>query len=260
MTDPNHDPLVPVTGETYPPTTSYSSTDGFADSGATSGTGQSTSTKDVAKGQAADVKDSAVQSGKHVADVAKDQAADVAGQAKQQAKDLIGQTRGELQTQASQQQTKVATGLRALADELHDMAKGSQEQGLASDLARQVADRTHTVAGWLDDREPGDVLDEVRSFARQRPGAFIGIAALAGVVVGRLGRGLKDGPPETSTSSTPSQFAGTIGTTGTAGTTGGDVDLRPRDWTPSDELEYPPAGSAGVSAGTTSTQGGGLTS
>ncbi|GMA87937.1 hypothetical protein GCM10025868_31870 [Angustibacter aerolatus] len=115
------------------------------------------------------------------------------------------------------------------------MAKGSQEQGLASDLARQVADRTHTVAGWLDDREPGDVLDEVRSFARQRPGAFIGIAALAGVVVGRLGRGLKDGPPETSTSSTPSQFAGTIGTTGTAGTTGGDVDLRPRDWTPSDE-------------------------
>jgi hypothetical protein len=59
-------------------------------------------------------------------------------------------------------------------------------------VARQAADRADRVADWLGEREPGDLVEEVRSLARRRPGAFLLGAALAGVVVGRLTRGVVD--------------------------------------------------------------------
>ncbi|HKC26518.1 MAG TPA: hypothetical protein VKB75_00770, partial [Jatrophihabitans sp.] len=37
---------------------------------------------------------------------------------------------------------------------------------------------------------PGDLVDELRRFARRRPGAFLMGALAAGVVAGRLGRGV----------------------------------------------------------------------
>ena len=94
---------------------------------------------------------------------------------------------------ASQQQRRAASSLSATAEELRRMADGSQTQGMAADLARQAGDRADRFGQWLADREPGDVLDEVRSFARRRPGVFIAAAAAAGVLAGRLGRSLKDG-------------------------------------------------------------------
>jgi hypothetical protein len=45
------------------------------------------------------------------------------------------------------------------------------------------------VAGFLSDHEPGDLLDQVRQFARRRPGAFLLGAALVGIIAGRLTRG-----------------------------------------------------------------------
>jgi ElaB/YqjD/DUF883 family membrane-anchored ribosome-binding protein len=147
-------------------------------------------------GKVAQVKDSATEAGQHVADVAKDQASNVAAETKSQAKDLLGQGREELRQQTAQQQDRVASGLHSLSRELDSMASSSSEQGLATDLAREASDRTRTIATWLESREPGQLLDEVRSFARERPGAFLGIAAAAGIVVGRLGRGLKDGEPQ----------------------------------------------------------------
>jgi ElaB/YqjD/DUF883 family membrane-anchored ribosome-binding protein len=146
-------------------------------------------------GRAADVKDTAKGAGQHVTDVAKDQAANVAAEAKSQAKDLLGQGQEELRQQAADQQARAANGLRSLSDELQSMASGSTQQGVAADLAREGAERARAIAGWLESREPGQLVDEIKSFARQRPGAFLGIAATAGVLVGRLGRGLKEGEP-----------------------------------------------------------------
>ena len=48
---------------------------------------------------------------------------------------------------------------------------------------------TGEVSHWLDNHEPSDLLDEVKRFARRRPGAFLALAAAAGVVAGRLTRG-----------------------------------------------------------------------
>ena len=71
------------------------------------------------------------------------------------------------------------------------MAHGSEQSGMATDLVQQAGERTNAVASWLEQREPGHVVDEVTRFARQRPGAFLALAAGAGFLVGRLGRGLK---------------------------------------------------------------------
>ena len=149
------------------------------------------STTDVAKDQAGEVAGTARDATQHVAGVAAEQVGQVASEATQQVKALVHQTRGELTQQASEQQKRVASGLRALGKELGAMAQGSEQSGMATELVAQVGQRTDTLASWLEDREPGHVVDEVTRFARQRPGAFLAAAAAAGFLVGRLGRGLK---------------------------------------------------------------------
>jgi len=153
---------------------------------------------DAAKEQAGHVAGTAQEAGQHVAGVAKDQAAQVAQETKAQAKDLISQGREEVRQQASQQQERLANSLHSLSRELHSMSARSDEQGMASDLAREAAQRADSIAGWLDARQGGELLDDVKSFARKRPAAFLGLAAAAGILVGRLGRGIKEGAPEGS--------------------------------------------------------------
>lgn len=151
---------------------------------------------DVAKEQAASVGQGAAGAGQHVASVAKDQAQNVVAEAGTQARNLVDQTRSELTSQAAAQQQRLASGLRALGDELHSMSQHSGDDGVATDLARQASGRSHDIASWLDDREPGRLLRDVEDFARRRPAAFLAIAAGAGLMVGRLGRGLKDSSGE----------------------------------------------------------------
>src|SRR6478736_2624586 len=163
----------------------------------------------TAKEQASGLAHAAADSGQGVLHEAKGQAADVVAEAKGQARDLLGEARAGLTSQASDQQARAASSLRSLGDELGRMADGSEQGGLAADLVRQVAGRTGSVASWLENREPGDVLGEVTDFARRRPGVFLALAAGAGVLAGRLTRGLKDAPPSSgSTGSTGSSPAG----------------------------------------------------
>jgi len=160
---------------------------------ATSSTETDSSTADVAKDQAAQVGQGAVQAGQHVAGVAKDQAVNVGAEAGRQAKDLLSQAGSELGQQASTQQQRLAQSIRSLGEELHKMTQpGEQASGPAADLARQGAQRSREFASWLEQREPGEVLDEVTSFARRRPGAFLLLAAGAGLLAGRMTRGLKE--------------------------------------------------------------------
>ena len=163
----------------YPPAT-----------GAGTPTGQPTT--QVARDEAGEVGRTAADAGKQVAGTAAEQAANVAQEAKAQARDLVGEARGQVGDQARMGQQKAADGVRALGRELREMADGGQQSGTASEVARQAADRADRFADWLGQREPSDLVDEVRTFARRRPGAFLLGAALAGVVVGRLTRGAVD--------------------------------------------------------------------
>jgi len=150
---------------------------------------------DAAKGEAAGVTREAAGAAQGVAETAKSEAAHVAAEAKTNAKDLLHQARSDLTDQAGAQQQKVAEGLRTMSTELHNMARASDQPGVASDLVRQAAERSQSVASWLENRDPGSLLDEVKSFARQRPGTFLLLAAGAGVLAGRLSRSLSAGAP-----------------------------------------------------------------
>jgi hypothetical protein len=148
------------------------------------------STTDVARDQAANVGRSAGEAGSHVAQTATEQAQVVIAETTRQARDLVGEAGGQAREQAAAQQQKAAQQLRTVADELAEMADKGGQSGLATEVARQAADRMHGAAGWLEKREPADLMHAVRDFARRRPGTFLVGAAVAGLAVGRLTRGL----------------------------------------------------------------------
>ncbi|RIQ19570.1 hypothetical protein [Jiangella rhizosphaerae] len=121
---------------------------------------------------------------------AKEEASKVTGEARRQLRDLTGRTRDEATSQARQQKDRAVGGLRALSEELRSMSDHSSQAGMAGDLVREAAGRAEDFAGWLESHEPGELIEEVRTFARRRPGVFLALAAGAGVLAGRLTRGM----------------------------------------------------------------------
>lgn len=171
------------------------------------------STKDVAadraanvagdaKAQAASVAADAKADGRRVADTAAQEARGVAEHAGQEARGLLYEARGEVSAQAGTQQARLGELLRSISDELSDILDPQTtdyRRGVVSDLAQQASGRLQGATSWLETREPQDVLDEVSRFARRRPGTFLALAAAAGVVVGRLSRGIADDARDDST-------------------------------------------------------------
>jgi hypothetical protein len=173
---------------------------------ATTGTGStspsSTSTKDVAVDEAKNVGQTAAQAGTQVASVATDQAKEVVQETQRQAKDLLDQGRSQLKDQAVTQQQKAGQSLSSLAQELRSLADGTSEgaPGPARDLLQQASSSVENFASMLQNREPAELLDEVRNFARRKPGLFLLGAAAAGVLAGRLTSGVKAAHSDTTSS------------------------------------------------------------
>jgi hypothetical protein len=163
------------------------------------GQGMPPPTTSVARQQASDVGHTAADAGRDVAATAGEQAGHVAREVNRQARDLLGEARSQATQQARTGQNKAEESIRELASELREMADNGDHHGTASELAVQAADRLHGVADWIGDREPGDLVEEVRRFARRRPGAFLLGAAVAGMLVGRLTRGAVDAQRDTGT-------------------------------------------------------------
>lgn len=148
-------------------------------------------TAGVAKDQAASVAGDAKQAAGDVLATGKQEAANVAQEAKTQVKDLLDQSRTQLTEQAHAQKENAAKGARAFSDDLTALAEGKGgTDNSASQLVSQLAGRAQGVAQWLENREPAELLEDVKTFARRRPGAFILIAAATGLVAGRLVRAL----------------------------------------------------------------------
>jgi len=146
----------------------------------------------VAPEQAGEVRRATEDAGRQVVGTAAEQARNVAQETKVQVRDLVGEARSQMAQQARTGQQKAADGVRALAGELREMTRGGAQAGPASEVARQLADRAEQAADWLGGREPGDLVDSVRDFARRKPGVFLLGATLAGALAGRLARGVVD--------------------------------------------------------------------
>ena len=177
-----------------------------------------------------------------VVDTARNQAREVTSEIASQTREVIRELRTDLRDQSVTQRDRLADALRQFSDDLDRMAASTGQSGFAASAASQVAGKSRELSQFLQDHEPSDLLDEVRKFARQRPGAFLAGSALAGVLVGRLTRGAAagssadrrtEGQPDTGTSirghdggtqgslgvpSAPRRLAptSTVGLTGTA--------------------------------------------
>lgn len=162
--------------------------------------------KNVAGTAAADAKD--------VAGTAAAEAKNVAAEVGSQAKDLFGTVTSEVKSQAGTQQQKLTEGIRGVSDELRSMADKSDNQ-FVSGLVQQASQRTGSAASWLETRDASDILEDVKAFARRKPGTFLAIAASTGLVVGRLTRGAKGNKESAGTTGRHQDSSAGTATTGT---------------------------------------------
>lgn len=209
------------------------------------------------------------QAAHDVAATAGEEARRTTREAKDQARQLWSQTRSDLTEQASVQQSRAATGLRELAEQLGSMARAADQDGPARGLVEDAARRAGDAASWLDGRDPGSLLEEARGFARRRPGTFLAVAAGLGVVAGRLSRSLVDEARDSDDSSgghDTGSFGstgtgtgtGSVGSTGANGGTGMPTATHPTSSNTPSTPVTPGAAPAAVSEGATSVPSGDL--
>jgi hypothetical protein len=207
----------------------------------------------AAKDEAKNVAKEGASAGKQVAGTAVEETKAVAQEAGNQAKNLVSELGSNLKDQAGAQQQRVAEGLRSLSEELRSMSRAAENSGAAANLVDQAAQRTGDVAGWFEARDPGSLLQEVKGFARNRPGAFLAVAAGAGLLAGRLTRGitgtqsdsqssLRAAAPAPTPRTTPAPPAAepTAGNSGTAAPVTGDPFSDPWDAEPTLPAGIPP--------------------
>jgi uncharacterized protein YjbJ (UPF0337 family) len=151
------------------------------------------------KERAQETASTAADQSKHVAGVAKDEARHVADEAKLQARGLMNDAMTQVNEQSRSQRDRLVGTLQTVSDDLEQMASQGGRSGMATDLARQIAGKTRDLSTHLDGREPSDLLDDVRDFARRRPGMFLAGALAAGVIAGRLARGAKESQSDSGT-------------------------------------------------------------
>ena len=160
-------------------------------------------TAGAAKEQAQQVGSAAADAGHQVASTTKEQASKVASDAVGQARELYGQASEQFSEQAGKQQKNAASALHTFGEDLSQMHGQDDNGGLAAELVQTLSQRAGHLADWLEQREPGEVLDEVKQFAARRPGLFIGLAAVTGIVAARAVKALTADAkaPEPTTSS-----------------------------------------------------------
>lgn len=132
---------------------------------------------------------SAADQARDVAGTAKEQAGEVVSEATSQVRNLAGDARDQLRQQADTQLQSLGGSLDQISERLRTMAEADGGgDDLASQLVRQAADLTGQTASRLQQGQAQDLLDQVQSFARRRPGLFLLGALGAGMAVGRLVR------------------------------------------------------------------------
>lgn len=174
---------------------------------AQSGHGQDGRSTDGAGGvadRAADAASTVKESGAQVAGTAKDRLGDVVSETRDQAGNLISEAQQRLNEEARKQTGRAGEVLRTWVDDLSAMAERSDSDSPAKSLVMQVSQQGKQLADRLEHGSPDELLNEVRSFARRRPVAFLFGTALAGFAVGRLAKGLSATSDSGSNQVTPS--------------------------------------------------------
>ncbi|MFE7776194.1 hypothetical protein ACFU5O_20285 [Streptomyces sp. NPDC057445] len=130
----------------------------------------------------------ATQSGQAVGEVAgtaAERVKAVAGETGAQVGSAIGELKQRVVGEGQGQVERVAGTVRQWADDLAGLAEKASDDSPARSLATQTADQGRRAADYLDKNGLDGLVGDLQNFARRRPGAFLGGAVLAGLVVGR---------------------------------------------------------------------------
>ena len=167
------DPLTPVTTTNYEPESQ-------------SKTQQATA---AAQEQAKEVAGTAAEAARGVAAEAGQQARQVAGEASRQARGLADQAREQARQQADSQTQRAADNLQTLSQQFRALAEGRQEQsGEARKYLEWFADRAGEMAQQLETRGLDGIVQDIKGFARRRPGLFLAGSAATGFLASRIAK------------------------------------------------------------------------
>ena len=118
-------------------------------------------------------------------------ASNIADQARRVVEDAKVKAAGRLDNQQKQWSQQIGDVSR----ELQKMASNRPETP-ARAVVTKLAERSSMFADYLADHRVEDVLAEVQTLARRRPGTFLMALAAAGFVAGRVGKGMAQAQAE----------------------------------------------------------------
>lgn len=152
---------------------------------ATPGSGR---TGQEAKERASETMGKARESAGEVATTAKEQARGVVDESRAQLQNVTAEMRERLGAETRTQTQRASEALRHWSDDLASMADRAETDSPVRGVVSRVAQSGRGAADFLDERGVEGMAEEVRAFARRRPGMFLAGAALAGFAVGRLAK------------------------------------------------------------------------
>jgi hypothetical protein len=171
--------------------------------------------------RAAASKDAALEGAKDVVASGQEHAKQLAGTAMEQVRTVMDRTMQEARTQGDEQARRAASTLRTTSQQLKALSEGRpQDAGPVADLLSTLTDQMSAWAGRLEGGADV-VLRDMARFARRRPGAFLGLAALAGFATGRLVRAAA--ATSSSSSSMSSNGRQALGSSATYGSSTGGL-------------------------------------
>lgn len=121
----------------------------------------------------------------------------VTDQAKQQASQIADQARQQVSSQLTSQKTRAADSLGSVAQALRQTGQQlrDQDQGPMPQYVERAADQIERLSGYLQNKDIGQLVDDVERYARRQPGLFLGGAFVLGLLGARF---LKSSSPNAS--------------------------------------------------------------
>jgi hypothetical protein len=118
----------------------------------------------------------------------KDKAGELASEMRTQTRDLTHEARDELRAKADAEARHLAASLQDVGRQLHAMAGAADEQSMPGEMARQLAGVADRFGQRLETQGFGGTVEELKRFARRKPGVYLLGAFALGAVAGRLAR------------------------------------------------------------------------
>lgn len=148
---------------------------------------------------------------------AREQVRSLASEVRDQARSKANEAKDQVGNLVGQQKTRAAERLSGVAGALRQAA-GNLNEGEAAGIGRFAADaagRIDRLAGYLRDRELGDLVGDAENLARRRPEIFLGATFLGGLLLARFLKSTSERPSQVDTA-----YAGDYGTADYGGSYG----------------------------------------